>query len=150
MIHPTSPDTTSVPVQIVSTLPFGGTCLSGPLHKIGLSISVRRARQACPSDFPFEGTHLSRPSNELGLSKPIPGHDRHAPPKGFTLHGGCKTVKPLSTGRGWARDRSRVRRAEWAEASRRSSGRYSGRIGIAIAWPHPRLRSAPNALPPDR
>jgi hypothetical protein len=32
-------------------LSLGGTCLSGPLHNVGLSISFRRARQACPSDF---------------------------------------------------------------------------------------------------
>jgi hypothetical protein len=30
---------------------LGGTRLSGPLHQVGLSIPLRRARQACPSEF---------------------------------------------------------------------------------------------------
>ena len=30
---------------------FGGTCLSGPPHNVGLPIALQRARQACPSEF---------------------------------------------------------------------------------------------------
>jgi len=58
---------------------LGGTCLSGPLHPVGSSIPLQRARRACPS----EGPAPPRPS-------PHAGREITFPPRAGGCKGGCQ------------------------------------------------------------
>jgi len=64
--------------------PLGGTCLSGPLHQVGLSIMVRRARRACPSNSSLGRTRSSSPRNPKLSSDACLTWQRHG-----LLRSGC-------------------------------------------------------------
>jgi len=65
-------------------LSFGGTCLSGPLHQVGISIMVRRARRACPSNSSLGRTRSSSPRNPKLSSDACLASQRHG-----LLRSGC-------------------------------------------------------------
>jgi hypothetical protein len=83
-IHPTSAGTTGVPLRFCLRRRFGGTRLSRPWRNVGQFIPLRRARQACPSDFAFgdasEGRACRVRGATLDNSSHFGGHDKYAPP----------------------------------------------------------------------
>jgi hypothetical protein len=108
IIHFDSARMTSVPLRIrlhtfpslggtrSSRPPLGGTCSSGPRRQVGLSISIRRARQARPSEYvctrfhhsegrarrvhPSEGPACQVRGARLDYPFRFGGHDKRAPP----------------------------------------------------------------------
>jgi hypothetical protein len=105
------------------------------LHCVGV-LSVKRARQACPSDSPFRGPCLSGLPNPVGLSISLP-RARQACPSDSPFRGPCLSGLPNPVG--LSISLPRARRARPSDFRRDRVVRFVPRCDALIASDAQRL-----------